>query len=268
MWTKAASDMPWGTNASVAGELVYAIGDVHGRYDLMTRLLARIADDVKTRGNGRRPIVVFCGDYVDRGPESAKILSALVWMRTHAEFDPYFLKGNHEEMMLAYIDDPIGAQGWLNVGGAQTLQSYGVTLPDPAVSADYYRARDELMERMPASHLRLLQTLSLSHRIGDYAFVHAGVRPGVPLHRQVAADLLWIRDDFLDHKRRFEKIIVHGHSWDSDQPVIREQRIGIDTGAYKTGVLTAVRLEDGRVECLQARIDQSDDPIVSVPATL
>lgn len=246
--------MPWSTGASVKGNLVYAIGDIHGCYDLMTGLLSVIAEDVKTRSAGRRPIVVFCGDYVDRGADSAKVLSALVWMRVHAEFDAHFLMGNHEEMMLAWINDPDATAGWLRVGGAETLRSYGVTvLEDIAHAPDHRRARDELMERMPASHLHLLQTLSLSYQIGDYAFVHAGVRPGTALRKQVAADLLWIRDDFLEHKHRFEKVIVHGHSWTSDEPVIREQRIGIDTGAYKTGVLTAVRLEDGHVECLQAR---------------
>jgi len=243
-----------GPNASVEGRLVYAIGDVHGCYDILARLLATIADDVATRGQGRRPLLIFVGDYVDRGPASAKVLSSLVWLQRNAPFEPRFLKGNHEEMLLAWLDDPAEARGWLRVGGAETLRSYAVDPPAEADAIDdHLRARDDLLERMPASHLRFLQALELTLTLGDYAFVHAGVRPGVPLRKQAAADLLWIREPFLGHAKRFEKVIVHGHTWDSAEPTIREQRIGIDTGVYRTGVLTALRLEDGRIACLQAK---------------
>ncbi len=250
----AESDWEVGPHASVEGRLVYAIGDVHGCYDILTRLLAMIADDVAARGQGRRPLLVFVGDYVDRGPATAKVLSSLVWLQRHAPFEPRFLKGNHEEMLLAWLDDPAESRGWLRVGGAETLRSYAVE-PPAEVDAidDHLRARDDLLERMPASHLRFLQALELTLTLGDYAFVHAGVRPGVPLRKQVPADLLWIREPFLSHGKRFEKVIVHGHTWDSAEPMIREQRIGIDTGVYRTGVLTALRLEDGRIASFQAK---------------
>ena len=244
-----------GPNASVEGRLVYAIGDVHGCYDILARLLATIADDVATRGQGRRPLLIFVGDYVDRGPASAKVLSSLVWLQRNAPFEPRFLKGNHEEMLLAWLDDPAEARGWLRVGGATTLSSYGIALPEgeQAVADRCERIRDELMDRLPASHLDLLRGLKTSATRGDYLFVHAGARPGLPLNRQDERDFLWIRDDFLENSQAFEKVIVHGHSWTSAAPILAAHRIGIDTGAYRTGALTAVRLGTSTIEFLQAR---------------
>ncbi len=259
---------PIATKAAVDGELVYAVGDIHGCYDLLVGLLSTIAEDARATAAGRSPILLFAGDYVDRGRDSAKVLQALLWLKNHyTEFELHFLKGNHEAMLLGYLDDPLRTRGWVRVGGAETLESYGVTAPEflddndlVDGGIDHLRARDMLLERMPAAHLRFLQQLELSLQIGDYAFVHAGVRPRVALKKQSEDDLLWIRDDFLEHKRSFGKIIVHGHSWVSDQPVIRDHRIGIDTGAYDTGALTALRLEDRQLQILQA----SD---ASVPAS-
>jgi len=242
------------TDAGVAGELVYAIGDIHGRYDLIKDLLRQVAVDYAGRANGRRPILIFCGDYVDRGPHSAKVLEALVWLRRRGEVDLHLLKGNHEQALLSFIDDPDTGPPWLQFGGAETLMSYGV--PPPAADEGRQgldRARDELLERMPAAHLRLLQTLELMVEVGDYAFVHAGVRPGAPLHAQHEHDLLWIRQGFLDAPGPFEKVVVHGHTWTSLRPRIEPHRIGLDTGAYATGVLTAIRFEDGELAVLQAR---------------
>lgn len=241
------------TSASVEGELVYAVGDVHGCYDLLVRLLEDIARDAEVRAGDRRPILIFVGDYVDRGPASAAVLSSLLWLGRYGGMEVHFLKGNHEEMMLKFLDQPAGFRGWLGVGGAQTLRSYGVTPPEEEADAeDLWRARDDLLDRMPAAHLRFLQGLELSVQIGDYAFVHAGVRPGVALDKQRERDLLWIREGFLDCDRALSKVIVHGHSWLSDQPEWRKNRVGIDTGAYETGVLTAIRLEDDQLEIMQA----------------
>jgi len=242
------------TSAGVDGALVYAVGDVHGCYDLLKDLLAEIAADAAMRAGGRRAVLVFLGDYVDRGPQSARVLDALVWLRRRADFDIHFLKGNHEQAMLEFLDAPERAGPWLSFGGAETLLSYGVVPPTPEASLSVYReARDALLERMPAGHLKLLLQLESMVVIGDYAFVHAGIRPGAPLEEQAEEDLLWIRRGFVDHPGPFPKIIVHGHTWLSEQPQLSEHRLGIDTGAYATGVLSAARLEDGAVEVLQVK---------------
>jgi serine/threonine protein phosphatase 1 len=243
------------TPACVAGELVYAVGDVHGRYDLLKEMLATIVADASGRACGRLPTLVLCGDYVDRGPDSARVLTALDWIRRDGRVRLRLIKGNHEAAFLAFLKDPQDGEPWLRFGGDATLRSYGVTPPaDPADQAEMIRARDDLLEQMPAAHLRVLQGLELMAIIGDYAFVHAGIRPGVPLARQKADDLLWIRAPFLDQTRRFEKRIVHGHSWVEAAPEIYDNRIGLDTGAYETGVLTAIRIEDHEVEVFQAAL--------------
>lgn len=238
---------------SVDGGLVYAIGDIHGCYDAMKALLADIARDCAERAAGRRPALIFLGDYVDRGPHSHKVLEALVWLQRRADVEVHLLKGNHEQALLAFLDAPQDGGGWLRFGGAETLAAYGVVPPGPYDAEDaYVRARDELMERMPASHLRLLERLELMVVVGDYAFVHAGVRPGTPLADQTETDLLWIRQGFLDAAGPLEKVVVHGHTWLDARPQLLEHRIGLDTGAYATGVLTALRLEDGERAVLQA----------------
>jgi len=238
--------------ARIAGELVYAIGDIHGRYDLLTEMLATIVADALGRQNGRVPVLVTCGDYVDRGPDSARVLTALDWIRRDGRLRLRALKGNHEAAFLAFLSDPRDGSGWLGFGGDATLLSYGVRPPaDFQDAAELVRARDDLLERMPAAHLRVLQDLEMMVVLGDYAFVHAGIRPGVPLARQKAEDLLWIRGPFLDRTEPFEKRIVHGHSWIEAAPEIYDNRIGLDTGAYETGVLTAARIEDGEVTLFQ-----------------
>jgi serine/threonine protein phosphatase 1 len=241
------------TEAKVAGQLVYAVGDIHGRYDLLKDLLARLWEDQATRGEGRKPILILCGDYIDRGPDSAKVIEALGWLQRQGEFELHLLKGNHEQAMLAFLDDAEEGSGWLRVGGMETLASYGVKPLTAAEGvAGYERLRTELLEHMPAAHLRLLQGLQLMVTIGDYAFVHAGVRAGIPLARQEEEDLLWIREGFVDSTAPLEKVVVHGHSWQDDSPQIGKYRLGIDTGAYQTGVLTALRVEDGEFGFIQA----------------
>jgi serine/threonine protein phosphatase 1 len=237
----------------IDGNLVYAVGDIHGCYKQLKALLKKIADDAAARADGRNVIMVFCGDYVDRGPDSALVLDSLCWLRRHSPYDLYFLKGNHEEVLNAYLRDPRQAQEWLQFGGRETLLSYGVTPPEPdAPIAHHFRARADLLEAMPVSHWRFLESLELMVTIGDFAFVHAGVRGAQPLAKQTADDLLWIRAEFLDYEEPHEKIIVHGHSWNSAVPDINRHRIGIDTGTYETGVLTALRIEDSGVGVLQA----------------
>jgi serine/threonine protein phosphatase 1 len=217
----------------------------------MKDALARVAADCEARAAGRRPILIFLGDYVDRGPHSAKVLDALAWLKRRSDLELHLLKGNHEQALLAFLDAPQRGAPWLGFGGAETLLSYGVEPPAGTDGPEaYLRARDELLERMPASHLKLLQDLELMVLVGDYAFVHAGVRPGQPLEAQAETDLLWIRRGFVDHPGPFGKVIVHGHTWLSERPQVSEHRLGLDTGAYATGVLTAARLEDGEIALL------------------
>jgi serine/threonine protein phosphatase 1 len=238
----------------IDGNLVYAIGDIHGCYNALKALLKIVVEDATMRANGRNTILIFCGDYVDRGPDSAQVLDSLCWLRRHSPYDLYFLKGNHEEVFSNYLRDPRQAQDWLRYGGRETMMSYGVSPPAvDAPPAHHFRARADLLEAMPVSHWRFLDSLELMVTVGDFAFVHAGVRSKQPLAKQTPEDLLWIRDGFLDFDGPHEKIIVHGHSWSSREPDIHAHRIGIDTGAYETGILTALRIEDSGVGVLQAR---------------
>jgi serine/threonine protein phosphatase 1 len=244
----------------VDGQIVYAIGDIHGRYDLLKALLAVISDDQARAAAAVRKRLVFCGDYIDRGPASSWVVEALKWIRASSRFDACMLMGNHEQALLQFIDGSGDPREWLQFGGGETLVSYGVQPPDGGDPADCARARAELLQAMPASHLDFLTGLELKAVVGDYAFVHAGVRPGVALDQQDSADLLWIRKPFLEAEGPFEKIIVHGHSWVSDRPQRLAHRIGIDTGAYTTGVLTAVRLDDDDVSFLRVEGERSPTP--------
>ncbi len=234
-----------------AGELIYAVGDVHGRYDLLKELLALILEDWTARDPDRRPLLIFCGDYVDRGPDSAAVLEALVWLQQRGDIQARFLKGNHEAALMGFLANPTDCAGWQRFGGVETLRSYGVEPPAPDDADACFRARDLLLHRMPTSHVYFLERLELMLVAGDYAFVHAGVQPGIDLKSQREEDLLWIREDFLGDAWPFEKVIVHGHSWTDDRPKILPHRIGIDTGAFATGVLTAVRLDGEEMGLLQ-----------------
>jgi serine/threonine protein phosphatase 1 len=241
---------------STDGALIYAVGDLHGRYDLMKAALAGIVRDSAEQAFGRTPMLVFLGDYVDRGPDSAKVLQALVWLQRRGQFDLRLLKGNHELGLLAFLEDPERGAPWLGYGGVETLVSYGVGPPPPGAGPEALaEARDALLDLMPASHLQLLGELELMAVVGDYAFVHAGVRPDRPLHSQSERELLWIRRGFLDAPGPFERVIVHGHTWLGDQPQILEHRIGLDTGAYATGVLTVARLDEATMELFQVRAE-------------
>lgn len=249
-----ASPLPHGK--STGGRIVYAIGDVHGCYDLLTALLEAIANDVAQQPDDSVPMLIFCGDYVDRGPRSDAVLTALIWLQRHAKFEVICLRGNHEDMFLDFIDHPNRNFTWLKREGKETLSSYGVAVPDTLAETDDHicsRLRDELLGRLPIAHAELLRHLPTSVTIGDFIFVHAGLRPGIALNRQTDEDRLWIREGFVDKDFRFKKVVVHGHTWNSDEPTVTENRIGIDTGAYQTQVLTAVRLENSNIRFLQAK---------------
>ncbi len=250
-WQQASPDhYVRGPMASTEGRLIYAIGDIHGRYDLLKSLLAEIAADADAAARGDRPLLVFLGDYIDRGPDSAQVIEALLWLERRSPFEVKLLRGNHEQCLLDFLDDPIGGAAWLRFGGVETLASYGVS--EPADEGDMIAARDDLLDRLPAAHLKLLERMPLCLSIGDFVFAHAGIRPGVRLADPRAEDLLWIREQFLESRDLHPKVVVHGHSWASDEPEIRANRIGLDTGAFTTDRLTAARLYDGSVRIVRA----------------
>ena len=232
-----------GAAAMPADWPIYAIGDIHGCYDLLVDLLDRIVADVRQEKAENDATLVFLGDYIDRGPATADVLSALLWLERHSPLSTIFLKGNHEQVMLDYIDDPTRPQQWLRFGGRATLHSYGLDLPEiPLSDAEHLRLRDRIVDHLPASHLDFMRRLRLLHETERFVFVHAGIRMDVPLRKQKDGDLLWIRDGFLEERPAGEKRIVHGHSWVGDRPEVLAHRIGVDTGAFKTGVLTAVKI--------------------------
>jgi serine/threonine protein phosphatase 1 len=230
-----------------AGRRVYAIGDVHGRADLLVRLMKHLNEEVSRGGFEGRPILVLLGDYVDRGFQSREVIDVLLG-ELMSPFETYFLKGNHEAAMLQFLSDPGIGPRWAEYGGAETLVSYGVRPPRSRTSLqEWEQASAELQSRLPDLHRHFLLNLDLSVRIGDYVFVHAGARPGVALEEQREQDLLWIRDEFLEDRGHFGAVIVHGHT-PAAQPYRDSRRIGVDTGAYLSGRLTAVRLEGERVD--------------------
>jgi serine/threonine protein phosphatase 1 len=234
------------------GRLVYAVGDVHGRLDVLQPLVLELARDYARTAPAERPILIFLGDYVDRGPSSAGVIDLILRLADEDLFEVRTLKGNHEEAFLTFLDDPAFGETWMGHGGAQTLSSYGILTPSRNEPEAWIAARDALVEALPPRHAEFLLKLQLMTTVGDYAFVHAGVRPGAPLARQTAHDLMWIRYEFLDSAGPFEKVIVHGHT-PSEAPQVTPWRLGIDTGAYATGILTAVRLDDAGARMIQAR---------------
>ena len=223
------------------GERLYAVGDVHGRADLFLELMGLIREDSALRAPLTTRIVVL-GDFIDRGPSAAELVG---WLMRYSRASERFivLKGNHEQGMTDALGGDFGTlRSWLAVGGEQTLQSWGVTRetlsgssPSEIVKAARRCVRPDV--------LRWMELLPTSYRSGDILFVHAGVRPGVPLARQSSADLLWIGQEFLESEQPHPFLVVHGHTISEDGPELRPNRIGIDTGAYRTGRLTALGLE-------------------------
>lgn len=224
------------------GFRVYAIGDIHGRDDLLAQLHDRIAADMRTAPEAFR-VLVYLGDYIDRGPESRKVIDRVLSFRPERT-ERVFLKGNHEAAMLSFLKgDFAGLRDWMTYGGQATLHSYGIT-PDLQAASNPKRLaalHQALWNAMPDQHRHFYGALLPSFAIGDYLFVHAGVNPAQPLEQQTEGDLLWIREPFLHWRRYLGKMVVHGHTI-AHTPEERPHRIGIDTGAYATGRLTAVAL--------------------------
>lgn len=234
-----------------AGAVVWAIGDIHGRDDLLAPLVEAIRADLRTMDDQQK-MVVFLGDYVDRGPGSRAVLKRLAGLPTDEGVEWRFLKGNHEETMVRFLEDPsVGAQ-WCEYGGDATLRSYGLRPPDMKHRAEAWRhLSSDLNHKMGADERDFLAKLEMRVTAGDYFFAHAGARPGEPLDSQTDEDLLWIRSTFLRSEQEFEKVIVHGHTPAAEVHADR-RRIGIDTRAYESGVLTALRLRGGERRILQA----------------
>jgi serine/threonine protein phosphatase 1 len=221
----------------------YAIGDVHGRLDLLVDLLARIEADNAGRPPARTWLV-FLGDLVDRGPDSRGVVDLLA-TRPPAFARNVFLKGNHEEFFLGVLGgDDSGVQHWLTYGGTECAQSYGLS-GGWMLNATPTAIMERLIEAVPPGHVRFLEQMHDSFRFGDYLFVHAGIRPGVALERQTPRDLRWIREGFLDDLTDHGVMVVHGHTI-VERPEQHPNRIAIDTGAYRYGTLTALGLEDGQ----------------------
>jgi serine/threonine protein phosphatase 1 len=242
-WNLLASDAIKTRPRVPAGRRVYAIGDVHGRADLLSELFSRIDDDLRAHPRVNS-IEVFLGDYIDRGPNSREVIDLLI--ERQQKHDTKFLKGNHEDCVLRLLSDPTVFLEWKMIGGLSTVLSYSVAPSGHHDPQTHARIASALAEAMPDSHHRFLRSLALSFTLGDYFFAHAGVRPGISLAAQSPHDLLWIRDDFLLHEDDFGKVVVHGHT-PAREPEIRANRINIDTGAYATGRLTCLVLQDGEI---------------------
>lgn len=226
------------------GERVYAIGDVHGRLDLLTQLVGQLT----VHDEGRQPAattLILLGDLVDRGPESAGVLRFVRELRDRGRFRVRAIKGNHEEVLqMAAEGNARATRALVDIGGESTIRSFGIS-DEEAASGSYADLANLLRDRIPNEDLLLLDDGEDLIEIGDYAFVHAGVRPGVALVDQSVKDLRWIRREFLSSTKRHGRIIVHGHTV-SPEIEERPNRIGLDTGAYASGRLSAVGLEGSR----------------------
>ena len=242
-----------------AGECLYAIGDIHGRCDLLEQLIVQIEEDAKSLPSGTIPTIIFLGDYIDRGLQSRAVIDFLLSDRLE-NFNTVFLMGNHEEALLRFLDDASFGKQWTRYGGAETLYSYGFSPPNTRASLASHEAMAAaakawekvwtgFRQAIPPEHVDFFRSLNAFHVAGDYVFVHAGMRPNVPLQEQTQRDMLWIRDEFLDDHQPFDHVVVHGHTptedvhWDN-------RRIGVDTGAFISGKLTAVKLKDEQVSFL------------------
>ena len=244
-WPRASEEagkgMRLGEAETPEGMRIYAIGDVHGMDRLLAEAHAKVAADLAGRPTADHRIV-HVGDYVDRGPDSAAVIERLARLQ---ERDPHIvcLLGNHDAMMLAFLEDPVrGGPDWLMNGARATLRSYGIDAGGAYTEDDFRELGAELTVAFPEHHRSFLVGLRLSARSGDYFFCHAGIRPGIPLDDQTPEDLIWIREPFLSSRRDHGVVVVHGHT-PAEAPEVRPNRINIDTGAVYGGTLTVLALE-------------------------
>lgn len=230
------------------GVRVYCIGDIHGRADLLQALHRGILSDAQQGEPGAvtRNIVVYVGDYIDRGMQSREVIDHIL-SDPLPGFEKVYLKGNHDDSLLQFLRDPEFGPMWFSYGGDATVLSYGVRMSPSKVGRDRFEdMRQQLEANLPPSHLEFLQSLQMVYDCGDYLFVHAGFKPGVAVQQQKPEDMMWIREEFLESRHDFGKVVVHGHSV-TDAPEMKSNRIGIDTGAYASDTLTCLILEgEGR----------------------
>jgi len=234
----------------------YAVGDVHGRLDLLDKMISLIEADLDQHP-ARRALLVFLGDIIDRGPASAQAIERLRIYR-HPNVRTIFLLGNHEEVLLRILNGERGIlDSWLRFGGGECLASYGVD-PKTVKALPERDALKLIRQSVPEDHRKFIGEWADTLRFGDYLFVHAGIRPSIDLSMQSQSDLRWIRQPFLDDEADHGFVIVHGHTISQDV-VERPNRVGIDTGAYRTGVLTALVLDGENRRFIQAEIPNGND---------
>lgn len=246
---KSAVQRPIDTARVPDGVRIYAIGDIHGRNDLLSDLLTKIEADDLSRGSAETQII-FLGDLMDRGPDSAGVIETAMALRVTGK-NVRYLMGNHEEVFVRACrkNDPKTTRFFIRIGGEATVLSYDITRAE-YIALDMEQLSERLATIVPQSHIDFIETFEDQIVIGDYAFVHAGIRPGVPLAEQKPSDLRWIREDFVGQRGDLEKVVVYGHTiYEAVEE--RGSRIGIDTGAYASDKLTALALEGGERWYLQ-----------------
>lgn len=238
------------TKTLAAGLRIYAVGDIHGRLDLLEEMAELIASDLASR-RPRRSVEIFLGDYIDRGPQSCGVIDWLLDTPPLAD-ERICLMGNHEDMLLAALTGPEGVANWLHNGGDAALASYGMNVRPFVPRKDAPRLGEDIRNVVPDRHWGFFRGLRRMANFDPYLFVHAGIRPGCPINEQDPQDLIWIRAAFLNSSADFGRIVVHGHT-PVDEPEIRPNRINIDTGAYFSGHLTCLVLEGKSRRFLQTR---------------
>jgi serine/threonine protein phosphatase 1 len=233
--------------------MIYAVGDIHGRADLLDRLMHRLVSDAQA--GSERAELIFLGDYVDRGPQSRRVLDRLIEIQADPMFDTTMLRGNHDQYLLEFMRAPQTWTVWRRLGAAATLQSYGVTPPTADADDDELEeAAESLRRSVSAEHLTFLKATKFMKISNGHVFVHAGVRPGVPLESQDPKDLMSIRSDFLNAPDPAPgHLVVYGHSPIDGVPAVKQGKLGVDTGAYATGVLTAARIAAEGITLIDTR---------------
>ena len=227
---------------------VYCIGDIHGRVDLLLELTIKIQQDSENFSGQK--VIVYLGDFIDRGINSKEVIELLIENK-QPDVEYIYLRGNHEQTMLDFLQEDSVGRSWLTYGGQATLASYGVAISKiPTKKEDFIEIQRQLRNNLPDNHFQFLVKTQYSYSLGSYFFVHAGINPRYPLTKQNPEDMLWIRDDFTHVSKPFEKIIVHGHTVTREAELL-PNRIGIDTGAYASGILTCLVLEDNTQRLIQ-----------------
>jgi serine/threonine protein phosphatase 1 len=233
------------------GLRIYAIGDIHGQIELLELMLSHIEHDLRERPPHGATLEIFLGDYIDRGAHSSSVIELLARGAPSCE-ERICLRGNHEELLLSFLDDPAQLDLWWANGGAATAMSYGLNSSlRKSVRSAPLLVHERIAQLIPSDHREFLKSLIWSYRAGDYLFVHAGIRPGIGIEQQYREDLVWIREPFLSSREDFGVRVVHGHT-PVETPDVRANRINIDTGAVMTGRLTCLVLEGERLGFIEA----------------